>query len=350
MKFSVIIAVYNAPSEYLSECIDSVLNQEYNEIEIIIIDDGSTKQETLDELGRYRDIKNLNGKELILREKQNGGQGSARNAGLTLATGEYVLFLDSDDYYMSAGFIGDIAKLLSESNADVLSFQYKEFFNDLKRPHFLTGSLPRNEVFGQSKDKAIKALLKSPRCVFSSATHTKAIKLRFLKENNIIAAEGISNEDVSLTAAVIFYAKTYDRYNKIVYAYRRTNMDSISTRVENNLKIARDVLMQFEDILVNKEYGADKNVLDFLASPYVYWMAKMAGASAQIDNAGKDEYTDCINKGTGYSYILKHSSRPYIRLLGIPVKMFGVRFTISLLYVFLSLKRRHMLSINRKIE
>jgi glycosyltransferase involved in cell wall biosynthesis len=348
MKFSVIITVYNTSSEYLYECIDSVLNQEYSNIEIVVIDDGSTDEETINVLKQYKSKAGLHNKNLMTKRKANGGQGSARNAGLALASGDYVLFLDSDDYYMSTGLFDDIARLLSESRADVLSFQYEEFFNNNKRPQVTNGTLSRGRIFGQSRDKAIKALLSAPRSVFSSVTHTKAIKLSLLRDNNITALEGYSNEDISLTAAVIHHAQTYDRYNKVIYAYRRANIHSISTKSENSFKIACDVLYQIQSLLSNKSYRSDKNILDFLASPYVYWLSKIVAASAQIDNSYKEEYTQCINAGAAYSYVLKYSSRLYIRLFGVFLRLSGIKLTMFLLRVFLTLNKKHMLSLRRK--
>jgi len=350
MKFSVIITVYNTPRDYLSECINSVLFQEYSEIEIIIIDDGSTEQETVTILDEYRNSIDKKSKEIIVHQKPNGGQGSARNAGLNLASGDYVLFLDNDDYYMSTNFISDIAELLNESKADVLSFQYKEFFNDSVRPQVNTGVLPRERILNRHRDEALKVLLSAPRSVFSSATHTKVIKMSLLKENNITALEGISNEDISLTAMIMLYAKTYDRYNKIIYAYRRTNINSISTQSRNSLVIAKNIMYQFKFLLSDEKYAIDKYILDFLSAPYAYWIAKMISASGQIDNDTKDEYDNCLKEGTVYSYVLKHSSRIHIRVLGIFCKIFGLKFTMALLRVFLTVNKRHMLSINRKTE
>jgi len=348
MKFTVIITVYNASPKYLRECIDSVLNQDYNDIEVIIIDDGSTDVETISELDRYKNINNLNGKELSINRKANGGQGSARNAGLSRATGEYVLFLDSDDYYLYNKFFRAISVLLQQSEADVLSFQYEEFFSDSKRPQLKTGNLPRKKVYNQSKEKAMKALLSAPRSVFSAATHTKALKLSFLRENNIVALEGILNEDIALSAMIINYAEKYDRYDKVVHAYRRTNYSSISAKKENSIAIAGCVLEQLHLLLSSEEYKNNRYILDFLASPYVYWISKMVSAFTSIDDSDKVLYYEYIDLGISYSYLLKYSSRFYVRILGILKRLFGFVFIMNLMRAFLTVNRKHMLSINRK--
>ena len=350
MKFSVIITVYNTSVDYLCECINSVLYQEYDNIEIIIIDDGSTKQETLDTLEKYKNGTDLKGKELIIQHKPNGGQGSARNAGLALSCGEYVLFLDNDDYYMSTEFIGDIAKLLTESKADILSFQYEEFFNNNNRPQLKIGSLSRERILNQPREVAIKTLLSAPRSVFSTATHTKALRIGFLRDNNITALEGISNEDVTLTALMISCAETFDRYNKVVYAYRRTNTESISTQNENSLRIANNIIKQIELLMSDEKFITDKNVINFLSSPFAYWMAKMAAASTHIDDSQIEKYNEILKAGSNYSYLLSFSSRLQVRLIGLFVSIFGMKFAILIIKVFMLLNRKHMLSIKRKIS
>ena len=349
MKFSVIITVFNTNADYLRECIDSVLSQSNNDVEMIIVDDGSTSLSTLAVLDEYEGIDNLEGKTLYIKHKQNGGQGSARNVGLSLVTGDYVLFLDSDDYYMAPTFFCGLSELLTESRADVLSFQYEEFFDERKRPKLKDGDLLREKVFGQPADIAAKALLSAPRSVFSAATHTKAIRLGFLRDNNITAVEGLSNEDISLTAMILHHAGSYDRYNKVVYAYRRTNIKSISAGAANSLNIVHDVLKQFNLLLSNEGYKNNENVLDFLSSPFVYWLGKMISASASTNESNKALYNECVNMGRSFSYILNYSSRSYVRLLGVLMKIFGLGFVMFLLKIFLTLNSKHMLSMHRKV-
>ena len=89
-KISVIIPVYN-DEEYLAQCLDSVLRQTYSNLEIILVDDGST--DSTPELCEKDREKYAN---IRILHKKNGGVGSSRNAGLEMATGEYILFVDFD--------------------------------------------------------------------------------------------------------------------------------------------------------------------------------------------------------------------------------------------------------------
>lgn len=92
MKVSVIVPVYNI-EKYLSKCVESVLGQTYGNFELILVDDGST-----DSSGNICDCFSEQDKRIIVIHKKNGGLSSARNAGLDIAKGEYVIFVDGDDY------------------------------------------------------------------------------------------------------------------------------------------------------------------------------------------------------------------------------------------------------------
>ena len=89
-KLSIIIPCYNT-EKYINKCLDSVLNSTLKDIEVIIINDGS-KDSTLDIIKSYKD------KRIIIIDKENDGVAMARNDGIKKATGEYITFIDSDDY------------------------------------------------------------------------------------------------------------------------------------------------------------------------------------------------------------------------------------------------------------
>lgn len=118
MKVSIIIPVYNV-EKYLPRCIESVLNQTYKDIEIIFVDDG-TKDKSgamCDEYAPYND-------NIKVIHKENGGLSSARNAGIEVATGDAIFFLDSDDY-LSNGCIEKMVALMEEKDADISIIQMK---------------------------------------------------------------------------------------------------------------------------------------------------------------------------------------------------------------------------------
>ena len=108
MKVSIIAPIYNS-SKYLEKCLDSIINQTYPDIEIILINDGSTDN-SLDIIKKYQE-KNKN---IILYNIENHGQGYARNLGIKKCQGDYIMFVDSDDY-VDTDIVSKLIKNISDS-------------------------------------------------------------------------------------------------------------------------------------------------------------------------------------------------------------------------------------------
>ena len=141
-KFTVIIPVYNVAA-YLAKCIDSVLKQEFKQYEVILIDDGST-----DESGTICDKFAEQDKRIVVIHQKNKGLSAARNIGIENAKGEYILFLDSDDYWHDSSALNIIYSRLNVSNADILSFNYMKFCDDVfEKPYFNSSDETANSMF-----------------------------------------------------------------------------------------------------------------------------------------------------------------------------------------------------------
>ena len=118
-KFSIIIPVYNV-EKYIKKCLDSVFSQSYKDYEVIVINDGSTDKSM--DIAKEHNVKIIN--------QKNKGQSAARNNGIKHATGDYLIFLDSDDYWEK-----DLLKELNKSlknKPDVIRFQINEVYDDGK--------------------------------------------------------------------------------------------------------------------------------------------------------------------------------------------------------------------------
>ena len=122
-KISVIVPVYQV-EEYLEKCIESIINQTYKNLEIILVDDGS-KDKCPSICDRYQKMDNR----IVVIHKENGGLSSARNAGLDIATGELVTFVDSDDY-IEADMLAVLASILEDYRCDISVCFWKEVFRD----------------------------------------------------------------------------------------------------------------------------------------------------------------------------------------------------------------------------
>ena len=123
IKISVIVPVYNI-EPYIRECLDSIVNQTYSNLEIILVDDGST-----DSSGLICDEYAQKNKRITVFHKPNGGLVSARKTGVLLATGEYVTYVDSDDWIETKAY-EELAKIIEHYYPDILAFGFKKEYTN----------------------------------------------------------------------------------------------------------------------------------------------------------------------------------------------------------------------------
>lgn len=138
MKFSIIIPCYKV-EQYLHQCVDSVLAQTYEDYEVILVDDGSPDNSPAicDEYGKKTD-------KVKVIHKPNGGLSDARNAGLDVARGEFVLFLDSDDWWDDKEALHKIDTCIKKTGADIIIFGMKKYFS--LENVMVTCAFPKNVI------------------------------------------------------------------------------------------------------------------------------------------------------------------------------------------------------------
>lgn len=122
-KVSIIIPVYNA-EKYISRCIESVLEQSYKNIEIILVNDGS-KDNSLNILKKFDSIS----EKIVVIDKKNSGVSETRNKGIETASGDFILFLDADDY-LDKNYVENLLKTIKKNNADLIITGFKEIKED----------------------------------------------------------------------------------------------------------------------------------------------------------------------------------------------------------------------------
>lgn len=236
VKISVVIPVYNTQN-YLNECIDSVLNQSFKDFEIICINDGSTDN-SLSILSDYE----VSDERIKVISQQNRGLGASRNEGLKLAQGEYVLFLDSDDYLTPDA----LEKLYNQAYAndlDLILFKIANFnYKTLKESHsdyfdmkFLK-EIVNEDIFNWMIVKD---------CIFDiSVTATSKLFKRSLI-SNIEFPEDLLFEDNLFFTKVIFNAKHVYFLDEYLY-YRRIRPDSITNSYHSKFS---DCIIIYDEII-----------------------------------------------------------------------------------------------------
>ncbi len=215
MTVSIIVPVYNV-QEYLKDCLSSILAQTYKNLEIICIDDGSTDKSglILDEYARYDE-------RIRILKQENRGIASARSRGLSVAKGNAVLFVDSDDY-VEKEMCENLVELMKKEGADVVGCSYKTFPNGYEHPFSMKTGVTSSP----------EQLLKSTICPQSSNdlcfVWRYLLKSDFVKENMIDFNKDIRiGEDMIFMMEVFAKAKTIYLTNYAPYLYRINNPHSL---------------------------------------------------------------------------------------------------------------------------
>lgn len=215
MKFSIIIPIYNTEN-YLETAILSVLNQTYSDYELICVNDGSTDRSN-EILNKFTD----NEKIVIINNDCNTGPLAARITGVNYSTGNYILFLDSDDW-LEPNALHSVYGTVKKNTYDYIEFNYYEVRNGVKK---------RNVFSKADTAKNIEDIL------LSNANHTiwnKCFNILFLKPvvTQMKSFFSISSEDYYQMAIIEFYAKKRKRICASLYNYRQdsgiTNMQNFS--------------------------------------------------------------------------------------------------------------------------
>ncbi|MDD2592093.1 MAG: glycosyltransferase [Erysipelotrichaceae bacterium] len=204
-KVSIIVPVYNVES-YLDECLTSLVNQSLNDIKIIIVNDGSTdsSQKIIDRYAlRYPE-------KILALNKENGGLASARNFGLQYAQGEYVGFVDSDDY-VDVNMYNEMYNLAIKNNADLVVCDLEYFFEYSNKEPFVSKGL--NLSWNSDYHKA--AIL-SPMFAWN-----KLYKKELFINNGIEYPVGLWYEDIPVTISFILLANKIVALDMVGVYYRQ---------------------------------------------------------------------------------------------------------------------------------
>ena len=224
---SVIIPVYNVEN-YLNECLDSVTSQTLDDMEIICIDDGSTDNSP-DILKEY----SKKDKRIKIITKENGGQATARNLGIKEAQGEYIAFVDSDDFIEPTMF----EKLYTKSkdnNLDIAMCKIATYDNQTEEIknnvwYYMLGVFRDFEkgIFNHKDTKEFT-------CHIAVTPYNKIYKTTLLKENNILFPEGLIFEDEKFFYDTYLRAKRVSIVDEFLYYYRINRKGSTVDTIKDN--------------------------------------------------------------------------------------------------------------------
>lgn len=239
IKLSFIVPVYNV-EQYLRMCVDSLLAQDYESYEIILVDDGSP-----DDCPQICDEYALAHPNIRVIHQKNGGLSAARNAGLREAKGEYVCFVDSDDYWVG-NVLGGLMAQIERDRLDVLRFNYQNVRIVESRE---SRAESEYEVFcpnkAQKRDVDYNESVVDGETFLNERLGPMCYAVMFILRRDLLTnclfTEGIYFEDVDWTPRMILNAKRIASTPKIVYNYLwRSGSITLPTDPKKREKVLRD--------------------------------------------------------------------------------------------------------------
>lgn len=273
MRFSIIVPVYNV-SKYLTGCLNSVLEQKNKDFQIILIDDGSTDESGIlcDQYEKkYEFIKTIH--------KKNGGLSSARNAGLKVATGEYIIFLDADDFWLDWNMLEEIDAVIEKEKVDIVAFGGKEYHEyDKEQPYKDLKVSFDKKVVSTSEDFLTKSMRENE--LFPWYAWIYAIKREVIEKKQFCFPEGRYYEDVYAVWRLVMSAASVCTIPKEYYAYRIGRENAITASVS---------YVKLRDFL----WANETNIKDVLQNDNISEELK----TLLLDSFSKNYYSCCILQG-----------------------------------------------------
>lgn len=302
---SIIVPIYNV-EEYLVRCVESLINQTYKNVEIILVDD-----ESPDNCGDICDEYSKLDNRVKVIHKKNGGLSDARNKGIEIAQGEFLLFVDSDDFIEHDA----VEKLLAcarENRLDVVCGNaYRIKFKD-------SYSSKSIMIGGTSNNKVMTGEEYLVDCInyrkFSVAVWTRMYRRDLILKNNIYFTKGLLHEDENWTPKLLLAAERvgyldYTFYNYIIRDNSITQTEDRRKHIFDIIKTCRELESEYNKLTINK---VNKRVLkDYLVRLYIN--------TCTFGEYDKKFYTSIIDKRflLRNSYFIKTRLESFVFILNI---------------------------------
>lgn len=324
IKISVIIPVYNV-EQYISECVNSVLNQTYKNLEVILVDDGSPDScpQICDKYANEDD-------RVKVVHKKNGGLSSARNAGMKVMSGDYVIFLDSDDFWNDKNFICDVIQTkIKDKFPDITIFGYAMYNQDTKETkNYLDFSVPFS---GDDKAQQVKSLIDNN--MYQSSSCNKIMKIKLFRDNDLTFNEGVFSEDIDFSARLLICAESFAVYEKTIYMYRQ-NTDSITHKIKekNVLDLCDNIkkIIAFSQAIKDMPYY--DSYMNYCAYQYITFLNI-------ITKVNKEKFMPKYKQDMKeYCWLLKYDVNSKVKMINKFYKLFGYSGMLKILAVYLKLR------------
>ena len=266
IKYSIVVSIYNI-EKYISKCIESIINQTYSNLELILVDDGSK-----DSSSSICDSYALKDNRIKVIHKTNAGLGMARNTGLLNATGDYILFIDGDDF-IELNLLETVNKYLTNKKYDIVSYDSSDYYSDERIVSIDTKNEVReykdNEILDYVLPRMMYDLKGTSR--FHSCAWNKAYNLELLRSINFkfVSERQYISEDFYSNLLLYKYVKSFLALPNKLYYYRKNNTTSLTSTYRLD-RLEKNNYQYYESIKLAKEYGYNDLLSNYnhIMNPY----------------------------------------------------------------------------------
>lgn len=311
MKVSFIIPIYNV-EKYLSECVESILAQTYSDFEMLLVDDGSP-----DNCPALCDDWARKDSRIKALHKPNGGLSDARNYGLNHAQGDYVVFVDSDDFWVEKDCLEQLMNVVdAHSECDFIGFNCSYYYSDTKT---YKKWVAYNESLSVPTDKNIVICSLVASGTFPMSACLKIIKRKSLSDMGLRFVKGTIAEDIPWFIDLLEGSKKCMFVNQYIYAYRQNVAGSITA--SGNPKSTSDLFAIVKnEVAKMKNRSIAKDAKDALYSFLAYEFCILLTASSRMSKEIRKELMN-------YKWLLDYTSNPKVRKAAFVNKLFGIKVT-----------------------
>lgn len=294
MKFSIVIPVYNV-EKYLDKCLNSIVSQTYDNFEVIIVNDGSpdNSQDIIDKYvkkdSRFSSYK-----------KENGGLSDARNYGIERCKGDYLLFVDSDDY-IEEDLLKELSNSLKKKKYDVIKFKLK--LTDEKGK-----VLEREEGFSTSKEITLKEMLTQ---IYSDLAWTYCYNLKFWRKHKFEFAKGRIHEDFGIVPFILYQSTSIYYLNYYGYNYVQRK-GSIMNGAAKAIRRTEDKLYHF-DFLYQKIQKEKSPNVEYKEELISYIANALIHSAVLLDGENLKNYIKELKKRNVFDLVLEDTPKRKIK-------------------------------------
>lgn len=323
MKFSIILPIYNVEA-YLRDCVDSILQQTFTDYELILVDDGS-KDGSPAICDEYAKKDNR----IKVVHQQNAGQSAARNKGLSIAAGDYVVFIDSDDFVTSKDFLKELAEK-SKDGADVIFYKYRLFLDKSKTLcdcRFSYQSAIGAPTLADKLQKLVEA------DAFFGMAWIRAVRRLLLINNDIVFTNAKSAEDTDWNYSLLEHTKKIDFVDAPFLAYRQRDKSVSHSVSMRNLNDFVAIIFKWANRFNQLQ---DETLKQALLSSLAKYYSNLLVVYMRVDDKAKEQQKQTLKD---LSWLLRYSRSKRPKMVAKVYKLFGFDMTIMMLNLLDKLKK-----------